>query len=507
MWHTERLTIRQLRIDDCADLYQMQGDPEAARFIGGVWSEEKTREVTERIAASYSADPWAWWAVASRDTDQVLGVCWLGPLNPKWCQAMGWDASIEIGYRYARQHWGNGYAAEAAEAMLHRGFEELGLTRIVAVVDVRNSASERVLQKLGMTCMGDGIHESVTIRGYELNRDSKGVRPEKDSPSPVANNGGMENTTLETVEFEGWPDCLRLSNGDAELVVTTRIGPRILRYGLPGGPNAFHVIPATRGQTGGNSWRPYGGHRLWLAPEAQPRSYFPDNDPVGSHAFTGGTLSVANPVEHTTGVAKEMRITLAPTGAAARVVHKLTNHGPWPITLAPWGLSIVAGGGRVVLPQEPFVSHDDDLLPARPLVLWKFTEMGDPRWRWGDKYLSLRQEDGMTTPQKVGTYNAQGWAAHLLPDQAFVVLIDVAPGGPAALTDQGSNFETYTEGPFQEMETLGPLVTLEPGQSAEHSEYWFLAPTGEIADTDAALDAGLTPIVETAKSAVAALRR
>ena len=72
--------------------------------------------------------------------------------------------------------------------------------------------------------------------------------------------------TLETVEFEGWPDCLRLSNGDAEVIITTQIGPRILRYGLPGGPNAFHVIPATRGQSGGATWRPYGGHRLWVAP-------------------------------------------------------------------------------------------------------------------------------------------------------------------------------------------------------------------------------------------------
>lgn len=316
----------------------------------------------------------------------------------------------------------------------------------------------------------------------------------------------MTTPTLDNVEFEGWQDCLRLSNGEAEIVVTTQIGPRIMRYGLRGAPNAFQVIPKTRGQSGGDTWLPYGGHRLWVAPEALPRSYYPDTGPIGSHAYDGGTLSIANPTEKTTGIAKEMQITLAPQGTAARVIHKVTNHGPWPITLAPWGLSIVANGGRVVLPQEPFVSHDDDLAPARPLILWKFTEMADPRWRWGSRYLTLRQEDGLPTPQKVGAYNAQGWAAHLLPNQAFIILIDVAPGGPAVLPDQGSNFETYTEGPFQELETLGPLVTLEPGQFAEHPEYWFLAPTGEIADTDTALDAGLMPIVQQAKAAVAAFR-
>lgn len=317
----------------------------------------------------------------------------------------------------------------------------------------------------------------------------------------------MTTPTLETVEFEGWKDCLRLSNGDAELVVTTQVGPRIIRYGRPEGPNAFHVIPETRGQSGGDTWLPYGGHRLWVAPEALPRSYYPDTGRIGSHAFTDGTLVVSNPAESTTGIAKEMQITLASQGTAARVVHKVTNHGLWPVTLAPWALSIVANGGRTVLPQEPFVSHDDDLLPARPLILWKFTEMADPRWRWGSKYITLRQDDSLATPQKVGAYNEQGWAAHLLPSQAFVILIDVAPGGPAVLTDQGSNFETYTEGPFQELETLGPLVTLAPGQSAEHPEYWYLAPTPAIAGSDAALDADLQPIVDQARNAAAAFRR
>ena len=49
MWQTSRLNIRQFRIDDWQDLHALQGDPEATRFLGGPWSEEKTREVTARI--------------------------------------------------------------------------------------------------------------------------------------------------------------------------------------------------------------------------------------------------------------------------------------------------------------------------------------------------------------------------------------------------------------------------------------------------------------------------
>ena len=102
--------------------------------------------------------------------------------------------------------------------------------------------------------------------------------------------------------------------------------------------------------------------------------------------------------------------------------------------------------------------------------------------------------------QKLGVYNAQGWAAHVTEEQAFIVRIAPPPGGVAALPDMGSNYETFTKGAFQELETLGPLATLEPGESVLHTEYWFLAKTAPIADTDTALDAALLPIVQDAQA-------
>jgi len=324
----------------------------------------------------------------------------------------------------------------------------------------------------------------------------------QESPPLAPNSPRMATLTLETIQFEGW-DSVRLSNGDAEVVVTTAVGPRIIRYGFVDGPNAFQVIPETRGQTGGAEWTPYGGHRLWHAPEVKPRSYHPDNEPYPTPTLDGGALCIAYGTEATTGIAKKMRVTLAASGPAARVEHVLTNHNVWPVTLAPWALSIVAGGGRVVLPQEPFVSHDDDLAPGRPLILWKFTDMADPRWRWGTKYLSLRQADEIGHAQKVGVYNAQGWGAHLTDEQAFLIQIEPTPGGSAALPDMGSNFETFTKAAFQELETLGPLTTLEPGQSVAHTEHWFLAKTGPITDSDEALDASLLPLVQEAQTQAA----
>ncbi len=305
---------------------------------------------------------------------------------------------------------------------------------------------------------------------------------------------------LETVQYEGW-EAVRLANGDAELVVTTSVGPRIIHYGLTGGPNVFAVLPETRGQSGGDTWQPYGGHRLWIAPEVMPRSYFPDTGAYGTPTMDGETLVLSSPVESTTGIAKEMRVTLASSGPAVTVEHTLTNHNVWPVTLSVWALSIVAPGGKVVLPQEPFVAHGDELLPARPLVLWKFTDMADPRWRWGTKYLTLAAHEDLDTPQKVGLYNAQGWGAHVTDTQAFVLQIKPAPGGPGALADMGCNFETFTKGAFQELETLGPLTMLQPGDSVSHTEQWYLGALSGPTETDAALDAALLPIVRAVQAA------
>jgi len=306
---------------------------------------------------------------------------------------------------------------------------------------------------------------------------------------------------MEKIDYQGWPDSIRLSNGDAELVVLTAVGPRIIHYGLPGGPNVFNVFREPVEPAADDEWIPMGGHRLWVAPEHKPRSYHPDRGPVGSVTEENGELIVSNPPESTTGVAKELRIKLAASGTAVTVTHTITNHNVWGINVAPWALSIVANGGAVVLPQEPFGPHTENLLPARPLILWKFTDMADPRWRWGSKYITLTQRDDLKHPQKLGAYSKLGWGAHVTPEQVFVVQID--PEDPSSYPDYGSNFETFTAGPFQELETLGPLANLEPGESAVHVQRWYLeaSPKPNIVDSDELLDAHLLPIVKRAQSA------
>jgi hypothetical protein len=298
---------------------------------------------------------------------------------------------------------------------------------------------------------------------------------------------------METVNFGGWPNCIRLSNGEIELVATTDVGPRIIRLGFIGGQNLFKTYESVLGRTGDKEWHSYGGHRFWHAPEVFPRTYAADNEPV-EHSWDGATFVLGN-ADRDNGLFKEMHLTLSPESPCVEVRHRLINRSPWPVELAPWALSVMASGGRAIYPQEPFQPHPDVLVPARPVVLWHFTDMSDSRWTWGSRYIQLRQDPTATTKQKVGMLNKQGWAAYLLGGDAFIVRYGYDPA--ATYADMGCNTETYTDPEMLEVETLGPLTKIEPGGYVDHMESWSLARV-ECGSSDADIDARLLPIVAAA---------
>jgi hypothetical protein len=299
---------------------------------------------------------------------------------------------------------------------------------------------------------------------------------------------------IETVEYGGWPNCIRVSNGEIEIVATTDVGPRIIRVGFVGGQNLFNNHTETLGRTGDAEWHNYGGHRLWHAPEVFPRTYAPDNEPV-QHAWDGHTLVLGNS-EGDNGLDKEMRVTVSPTSPCIEVVHRIVNRGPWACELAPWAISVMARGGRAIFPQEEVLPHPDVLVPARPLVLWHFTDMTDPRWTWGRSYIQLRQDSTAITKQKAGLLNKQGWAAYLLNGDALIIRYPYDPA--ATYADMGCNTESYTDPEMLEVETLGPLTRLEPGDHVEHVESWTLARL-ECGPGDADIDSALLPLVKAAR--------
>ena len=137
--------------------------------------------------------------------------------------------------------------------------------------------------------------------------------------------GRMTAERVACMPADDWRGCHEDFRGAN---ATLEVGPRVIRFALPSGPNVFKEFDEQLGQTSGREWSSFGGHRLWHAPE-----------------------------------------------------------GP----------------------------HPEALAPARALVLWHFTRMDDPRYRWGERLIELRQDDALaSTRTKFGAGNKQGWAAYQL---------------------------------------------------------------------------------------------
>ena len=294
---------------------------------------------------------------------------------------------------------------------------------------------------------------------------------------------------MQKVAYAGWPNCIQVSNGQIELTATTDVGPRIIRFGFVGGPNLFSEVPEHLGKTGGDEWKSYGGHRLWHAPEVMPRSYVPDNSSI-EHVWDGRTLKLIQPVEASTGLQKEIEITLDAKANRVSVLHRIRNKNGWAIEAAPWALSVMRGPGTAIFPQEPPV---DQLLPVRPLVLWGYTDMRDARWTWGTKFIQLRSDPAADKPQKFGIMNTLGWAAYAREETVFIKRYNFDP--KAVYPDFSCNTESYTRGDMIEVETVGPLRKIESGAFVEHFEHWFLFKC-KIGGTDDELETQLAPLIK-----------
>jgi hypothetical protein len=299
-------------------------------------------------------------------------------------------------------------------------------------------------------------------------------------------------TTLEKINFHGWSNCYRLSNKEIELVVTTDVGPRVSAWGFKGGTNEFAEYLAEHGKTGGDNWRIFGGHRLWHAPESIPRTYYPDNFPIKLEEHTG-FIRVIQPTEPTTGIQKEIDFAMADDKNMVKVTHRLKNNGLWAVDLAIWALSVMTTGGVGILPLPPRGTHTENLLPTNSMTIWAYTDMSDPRWTWGKKYILLRQDPKAETPQKVGYMNLNGWAAYANHNNLFVKTFIPVPG--ATYPDFGCSVETFTNADMLELETVGPMVKLEPGATVEHLENWYLFRDVPAPKNDADVDKFILPKV------------
>jgi hypothetical protein len=264
--------------------------------------------------------------------------------------------------------------------------------------------------------------------------------------------------------------ALSLRTPRLELVVTTDRGPRVVsfRAARGGGENLFIEFPEDAPRAHGLAL--LGGHRLWHAPEAIPRTYQPDDLPLAVRPLPAG-VALCQPVEPLTGLEKGMRIEAVGAGTV-RVTHSLTNRGTWPVETAPWALTMLRPGGYAVLPLPPKGSHAaGDLLPGGALIPWTYTDLSLPLWQFHRDFIGIDVRRAKAA-QKLGLTAYPGWSAYWLDGQVFVKHARLIAG--AVYPDLGSAFEVFTNGAVIELETLGPVVRLEPGRSTTHIEHWTI---------------------------------
>lgn len=154
---TERLTLRLLLEDDVPSLIQLTSDPSLNDFSTGRYekmTEEKARLFIHENLQLYSNHRIGRFGVFQKGQSVLIGICGLFKMS-----ADPFKDQIAIGYQFAGNHWGKGYAGEAAAEMIRYGLEGLGLNEITALIDPRNSRSIRVAEKLNLVCKGDLIYK------------------------------------------------------------------------------------------------------------------------------------------------------------------------------------------------------------------------------------------------------------------------------------------------------------------------------------------------------------
>jgi RimJ/RimL family protein N-acetyltransferase len=144
---TERLLLRQWRDADLEPFAVLNADPEVMRYFPASLARDESDDLAERIRASIEADGWGLWAVEVVGGAPFTG--FVGLNRPRF--EAHFMPAVEVGWRLAREHWGRGYATEAAVAALSFGFERLDLDEVVAMTTPDNVRSQRVMERLDMT--------------------------------------------------------------------------------------------------------------------------------------------------------------------------------------------------------------------------------------------------------------------------------------------------------------------------------------------------------------------
>ncbi|MEN9871335.1 MAG: hypothetical protein RLZZ171_2327 [Cyanobacteriota bacterium] len=161
---TSRLTLRYITSRDAEALMPILGDAEVMQFsIIGVHSPKQIKQFIEQRLISYMEYGFGLYAVVHKQNQELIGYCGF------FIQSIEQQKEVEVGYRLAQKYWGQGLATEAAKAVVEYGQQRFNFQRFVCLIEIENSRSIRVANKLGMTLEKKIIYHGLDVAMYNLN--------------------------------------------------------------------------------------------------------------------------------------------------------------------------------------------------------------------------------------------------------------------------------------------------------------------------------------------------
>lgn len=160
IFQTPRLLLRQFTEADAPLILELNSDPEIVKYVHEptLKTEEQARKILIDIILPQYKNNLGRWAIHVKDTNEFIGWCGL-KYRPE-------PDEIDLGYRLMQKAWGKGYATEAAQQTLDHGFKVLNLKLITGRAHIENTASIKVLEKIGMDFISEGIVDDCPVRTY-----------------------------------------------------------------------------------------------------------------------------------------------------------------------------------------------------------------------------------------------------------------------------------------------------------------------------------------------------
>jgi [ribosomal protein S5]-alanine N-acetyltransferase len=160
---TPRIILGLFDRNDLDALAPILADPQVMRFsLSGPKTKEQTQSTIERILLSYEKQGWGLYSIFHKFDQKLIGYCGF------FSQQIDEQPEIEIGYRLAPAYWGKGFGTEAAKATRDYAFNQLGLTRLISIIEPENDRSIRVAEKIGMRYEKDSSFGNLPVKIYAM---------------------------------------------------------------------------------------------------------------------------------------------------------------------------------------------------------------------------------------------------------------------------------------------------------------------------------------------------